>query len=356
MKRVALALAAFAAEIADAADGLGGFVEIDLAAVADRSDSLALSPPGVWSANRACRMVRAADGWLAVNLPRESDLDLLPAWIGCRADAAPWPAVIRAARRRAGRDMVEAAARLGLPVCAVGEVRANGPEPETIRMAPGAPRSPGRPPIIIDLTSLWAGPLCGSVLAQAGAAVTKIQSRGRPDTLADSAPTMFRQLNGGKSLRTLDFQRAADVADLTEAIDAADGLITSARPRAFDQLGLSPAAVFARNPGLTWVAVTGHGWAGGSGARVAFGDDAAAAGGLVRFTPAGDPRFIGDALADPLTGLAAAAGALRALAAGGGVLVDAAMARTAAAVAAWTSDDHGAGGRGRTDTPFGTGF
>jgi hypothetical protein len=46
------------------------------------------------------------------------------------------------------------------------------------------------------------------------------------------------------------------------------------------------------------------------------------------------PTFVGDALADPLTGLAAAEGGLRALLAGGGVLVDAAMARCAAGAAA----------------------
>ena len=46
------------------------------------------------------------------------------------------------------------------------------------------------------------------------------------------------------------------------------------------------------------------------------------------------PRFLGDALADPLTGLAAAAGTLRALEQGGGLIVDAALARAAAGAAA----------------------
>ena len=68
--------------------------------------------------------------------------------------------------------------------------------------------------------------------------------------------------------------------------------------------------------------------------RVGFGDDTAAAGGLVRWTARGQPRFAGDALSDPVTGLAAALGALQGLAAGGGVLVDAAMAKAAAAAAA----------------------
>ena len=66
---------------------------------------------------------------------------------------------------------------------------------------------------------------------------------------------------------------------------------------------------------------------------MAFGDDAAAAGGLVRWTPSGAPRFLGDALADPITGLAAALGALKGLDEGGGVLVDVALARLAAGAA-----------------------
>ena len=72
----------------------------------------------------------------------------------------------------------------------------------------------------------------------------------------------------------------------------------------------------------------------GDGAnRVAFGDDAAAAGGLLRKTSSGAPRFVGDALADPLTGMAAAAAAFKAIAHGGGVLVDAALSGIAAGAA-----------------------
>lgn len=334
MERVAHALTALAAEIAQTSAAIGRPVVIDTGRVADRGDSLALGQPGVWSPNRSCRMVQAADGWLAVNLPRAADRLSVPAWIGCREAADVWPAIIRTARRTPRRRLLDDARLLGLAVAGVGEVQALTPEAPTVRLAGGAKSRGLRPLKIVDLSSLWAGPLCGGVLAQAGAAVTKIESRGRPDTLRESAPGFFHRLNGFKTLETLDFQNAADMARLAEAIDGADALITSARRRAFDQMDLSPERVFARNPGLTWVAITGHGWTGDGADRVAFGDDAAAAGGLARLTPAGKPRFLGDALADPLTGLAAAAGALRAVAAGGGVLVDAALARIAAGVAA----------------------
>jgi crotonobetainyl-CoA:carnitine CoA-transferase CaiB-like acyl-CoA transferase len=92
--------------------------------------------------------------------------------------------------------------------------------------------------------------------------------------------------------------------------------------------------MIAANPGLTWVAVTGYGSTGSMADRVAFGDDAAAAGGLLRWTRSGAPAFAGDALADPITGLAAAVAALEAVREGGGILVDASMAHCAAAAAA----------------------
>jgi hypothetical protein len=65
---------------------------------------------------------------------------------------------------------------------------------------------------------------------------------------------------------------------------------------------------------------------------VAWGDDAAVAGGLVA-DDQGRPAFLGDAVADPVTGMAAAAAVFDAVAKGGGVLLDVAMAGCAAAVA-----------------------
>jgi crotonobetainyl-CoA:carnitine CoA-transferase CaiB-like acyl-CoA transferase len=146
-------------------------------------------------------------------------------------------------------------------------------------------------------------------------------------------PEFDRRLNGRKIHLSFDLKSPEGLARLRHLVQGADVLITGARPRAFGGLGLEPEAVFAANPALVWVAVTGYGWTGEAAARVAFGDDAAAAGGLVSWTD-GEPRFLGDALADPLTGLVGAIGALEGLAAGGGVLVDVALARTAAGAAA----------------------
>ncbi|MFD1236966.1 CoA transferase, partial [Pseudonocardia benzenivorans] len=71
--------------------------------------------------------------------------------------------------------------------------------------------------------------------------------------------------------------------------------------------GLDVDAEVAR--GATWISITA---AGRNSDRVGFGDDVAASAGLVARDADGLPVFVGDAIADPLTGLAAAALALTA--------------------------------------------
>ena len=333
MSGLSAAVRRLAEQIAVGSAAIGTRVEVGEEVLDARARWMTLAPPGERSPNGSCRMVRAADGWIAVNLPREDDLASVPAWIGCRIDDEPWAAIERAARAQTATVLVEDAQRLGLPVAGVGAVRAADADAPWLRFAAGGRRTGLPRPRVVDLSSLWAGPLCGALLARAGCEVRKIESVGRPDVARLSTPGFFAELNSGKAQIALDFADPDDLGRLRQEIAQADVLITSARPRAFDQLGLSPQAVFAENPGLVWTAITGYGWAGPLSHQVAFGDDAAAAGGLVRWRE-GRPQFMGDALADPLTGLAAAAGTLKALAQGGGVLVDVAMARTAAGVAA----------------------
>lgn len=316
-----------AADIATASRLAGATVTIDGVAALGRRDAVALEPPGLWSANRSCRLVRAVDGWIAVNLARPADVELVPAWLACSFGGDPWRAVITRARGRRVADLMSQARLLGLPVSQVGESLPG--LPTRSRMSPRRKRTSLR---VIDLSTLWAGPLCASVLALAGAEVIKVESRARPDTTRASAAVLDARLNALKQRVTLDFAAPAGRETLAALLADADVVVSSARRRAFAQLDIAPEAVFAANPGLVWVAISGYGW--GEGAdRVAFGDDAAAAGGLVRWTPRGNPRFVGDALADPLTGLAAAAAAFDALARGGGFLVDAAMAPVAAMAA-----------------------
>lgn len=331
------ALATLAVGIARLSGRIGRRVDALALGATDRRGQLVLAAPGRLSANRACGLLRAADGWLAINLARDEDRELLPAWLGDEIPVAadPWPGLRVRARRHPVAELIERAILLGLPAGRVGEVRCDELAPPVLRQGPAMARRRNTLRVV-DLSALWAGPLCGAVLAAMGAEVTKVESTRRPDPTRGSTPDFYRRLNGAKAELALDFATDAGRARLRELFLAADVVITSARPRAFAGLGLDTATIFAANPALTWVAITGYGWGGAAGERVGFGDDTAAAGGLVRWTPSGQPRFQGDALSDPVTGLAAALGALQALDAGGGAMVDAAMARAAAAAAAMT--------------------
>jgi len=333
MREVAAPLAKLAQQFAELSAGFGRRVEPDLAALADRSADLALEPPGLRSPNGKCRLIEAADGWLAVNLARPEDVDLLPAWLGSATFEDPWVELTARARFRSWRDLVEGARLLGLPAAGVGEVAAQTMDADLAPAgAAGAPK--GADVQVVDLSTLWAGPLCGGLLAAAGARVTKVEDARRRDPGRTSTPDFYRRLNGAKAELELDFRDPAARARLRDRILQAGVVVTSARRRAFEQLDLAPETLFAGRPDLIWVAVSGYGWGETTADRVGFGDDAAAAGGLVRWTTEGAPNFLGDALADPLTGMAAAVATLRALAQGGGVIVDAALARTAAGAAA----------------------
>jgi len=190
-----------------------------------------------------------------------------------------------------------------------------------------------RRPLVVDLSSLWAGPLCGHLLTRAGARVVKVESTRRPDGARLGPPGFYADLHAGQESVALDFTNAECRAQLAHLIAHADVLIEGTRPRALEQLGVDIDAAFRAKPSLVWVSVTGYGRTGPWRNQVGFGDDAAAAGGLVAWDDAGAPVFVGDALADPVGGLMAAAGAFAALAAGGGFLVDVALREAAAFIA-----------------------
>lgn len=273
-----------------------------------------LAEPGLFSANRHCRLLRAADGWCALNLARPDDRDVVPALTGEVGE--PWHVVTDWAATVPASEIRSRAVELQLPVAIVGESL-----PQDLAPLGGA----AVPRKVVDLSALWAGPLCAGLLARAGSRVVRIESLGRPDPTPAGSPQLDAWLNGAKMRLPLDLRTAAGRAALLAELAEGDVLVTSARSAALARLGLTPDTL----PHLTWVAITAHGFAGPGAMRVGFGDDCAVAGGLVRWQGDG-PRFIGDALADPLTGLE---GALRVLAGERG-LIDLAMAQVAAGYAA----------------------
>jgi crotonobetainyl-CoA:carnitine CoA-transferase CaiB-like acyl-CoA transferase len=192
--------------------------------------------------------------------------------------------------------------------------------------------APARDPaevLVADLSALWAGPLCGDLLAGVGAHVVKVESTGRPDGARRGPAGFFDLLNGRKRSAALDFRTEQGARTLREIVQRADVVIEASRPRALSQLGVDAEQVVRSGRPQVWVSITGYGRA---GERVAFGDDAAAAGGLVVWHE-DSPMFCADAVADPLTGMTAAGACLEALAGGGRWLLDVSMAGVCAALA-----------------------
>src|SRR5262249_24777401 len=147
---------------------------------------------GTVSANGTCRILRAADGWLAVNLARPDDLRSVPAVLGrnlagsdcpdalVAADAV-WDELRAAAASRPAAELRAAARAVGIPASALP---AGAPAPRDLPVPVAATRlgSAGAAPrLVLDLSAMWAGPLCASILGRAGWRVLKVEDVRRPD-------------------------------------------------------------------------------------------------------------------------------------------------------------------------------
>jgi hypothetical protein len=313
---------------------LGRRVDMDAFAVmAERARTSRLRRRGQVSCGGATRLLACADGWAAVSLARPDDVAAVPAWLEAEVPegADVWEVIGRVLADTEAARARERAVLLGLPVAILGERRAapEGPIAVTRLGDAGRLRSP---PLVVDLSALWAGPLCGRTLREHGARVVKVESVHRPDGARNGPAAFFDLLNGGARSVAVDLRDEDDVARLQALLGAADVVIEGTRPRALEQIGIDAQAVTQHGPRV-WVSITGHGRDERWRDRVAFGDDAAIAGGLVAIDPVGEPCFFADAAADPLTGLTAAGAALDALARGGRWFLDVALAAVAADIA-----------------------
>jgi crotonobetainyl-CoA:carnitine CoA-transferase CaiB-like acyl-CoA transferase len=292
----------------------GGRVQVDgPALLAERAALTGRGRAGGVSVGGSCRLLPTADGWAAVSCARPDDPLLLGALVGAELGADPWPAVAAWLLAHPGDELAERAELLGV---AAAPMRDHRPAPEP----PELPARSVHDRLVVDVSALWAGPLCASLLGLAGARVVKVETPSRPDGARRGEPGFYRLLHAGHRSVVLDPGTADGRTALHRLVDAADVVIEASRPRALAGWGLDASRAVAR--GATWVSITA---AGRASARVGFGDDVAAAAGLVAHDADGTPLFCGDALADPLTGLTAAALALTGPADGSGVLWDVSM-------------------------------
>lgn len=276
------------------------------------------------------RPYRTVDGWFGLSLARRDDLDLVPALIGQSVHADPVDAVRRWTSDTTTSHATDRAVLLGLPAAAISPQR-QGSRPPICFGSPAGRRTRSGRPVILELGSLWAAPLCGSILQRAGARVVKVESHRRPDGTRYGAPRFFDLLNAGKASVSVDLTTATGIAFLQELMTRADAVIEASRPRALRQLGIDAESCVAS--GTVWTSITAHGRSDDSAYRVGFGDDVAAEGGLVRISDQGCFPC-GDAIADPLTGVVAATATLAALRSDRGRMLDVPMVDVAASTLA----------------------
>lgn len=265
--------------------------------------------PGKQSAGGGCRLFDTSDGAVALNLARMDDRALLPALFGSEALCPGDEASIAAHMLRSKSGTLVARGReLGLAIASVFGPDANASPAIECRFPTIAPIPSNGPPLVVDLSALWAGPLAAHLLWLAGARVIKVESPNRLDAMRNGDSRFFDLLNQGKQSVMLDIRDRPDRDALMALLAASDIVIESARPRALAQLGIDADELVRTRPGLVWVSITGHGVQGDAAHWVGFGDDCGVAGGLTsamqRIT--GQAAFVGDAVADPLTGILAA--------------------------------------------------
>ena len=227
-----------ARDIGRGAAELGGALDIDAdEIVTGRAGLLGLAPAGRVSAGGSTRLLSTRDGWCALTLSRADDVETVPALLELAGQPTdPWAALAAAAADRDADEFVARARLLDLPAAVLGEVR-----PAPTRFVASGRRAPRKLSglLVADLSSMWAGPLCGHLLAAAGATVVKVEGHGRPDGTRGGDPRFFDWMNSSKLSYAIDFRDD----DLRRLLEAADVVIEGSRPAALTRRGLGPEQV-----------------------------------------------------------------------------------------------------------------
>lgn len=174
---------------------------------------------------------------------------------------------------------------------------------------------------VLEITSTWAGPMCGVVLADLGADVVKVEIPSGdvarflipiPDT---EISVMNATVNRNKRSLAIDMTKPEGRQVLLDLAAEADILLENFRSGVLARNGLGFDDVKAVNPDIIYVSVTGWGQFGPDHEAAGYDPLAQAASGFmtVNGSPDGPPTKAGSFLADDLGGLHGAIGAIAAL-------------------------------------------
>ena len=292
----------------------------------ERSQLMELTRQGDIAPGGSCYLLETANGAAALNLARKDDWTLLSAWLEVESFQTIED-VKETVRTRSVTDLIERGVEMGLALSAIEQPRPVSNWFHVVERGQKRNETPNQQPLVVDLSSLWAGPLAGNLLSMLGAEVVKVESFQRPDGSRVGDEEFFTLLNGGKASVALNFSLHNDLQRLKALLSAADIVIEGSRPRALRQLGIDAAELVHAKAGKVWVSITAYGRDKENEMRIGFGDDVAAGAGLTSLMrdAYGKLMFCGDASADPLTGIHAALSAWASWGQGESVLLDISM-------------------------------
>ncbi len=148
---------------------------------------------------------------------------------------------------------------------------------------------------VLEFGQIAAGPFAGSLLADLGADVVKVENPSGGDGMRQWPPLTengegrafsenFASLNRNKRSIALDLKDDADVARLQELVRAADVVVENFRAGVLDRLGLGYDALRALNPRLIYCSISGYGQTGPYAQKGAFDVTVQAMSGLMSVT------------------------------------------------------------------------
>jgi len=192
---------------------------------------------------------------------------------------------------------------------------------------------------ILDLSTVIAGPLASTLLADLGAQVLKVEKPGEGDPLRglppykNGAALWWKVTNRNKKGISLDLRTEEGREILGQLIGEFDVLVENFRPGTLDRWGITKEWLHAINPALIILRVTGFGQSGPYRNRPGFARVFEAMSGFTNLCGEAErpPVHVGFPVADSIGGLFGAIGILSALAwrhrnpAGSGLEIDCSM-------------------------------
>jgi CoA:oxalate CoA-transferase len=203
----------------------------------------------------------------------------------------------------------------------------------------------------IELANFIAGPLAGTLLADMGADVVKVEppqgdmSRATPP-IRNSESVSFVALNRNKRSLVLDLKRPEAIEILLKLAGKSDVFLEAYRPGALDKLGLGAADVKAINPRIVYTSVSGFGQTGPERRRAGVNLIIEAFSGVLSVTgePGKMPMRPGVQTADVFGALfatyATLAGLVGAARNGEGRIADVSLVEASIAAAAWEAAEY----------------